>query len=194
MLRLGIEDYSQYGDHPGCLPPAFVLGKDGAPAHSWRVLVLKFLDPEVYRRYDFGVRWDSPENLPLLQADPIGRSMACPDDPGAAASRSTSYVAVVGENTLWPGSRGRTPEELVGNRRKILLIELPFSDIRWTEPRDVSFEDALRMYSDYDGFRRMHHPEGLYYLTLDGTLHPFSEIESKEEFARLLQIERRQEP
>ena len=56
----------------------------------------------------------------------------------------TNYVAVVGPNTMWPGS---TPAKLAkegSDNDKILLIEITNSDINWMEPRDLTLEEALR--------------------------------------------------
>ena len=42
-----------YHEKYGHLPPAYVLGADGKPAHSWRVLLLEFLDGEELLNPDF---------------------------------------------------------------------------------------------------------------------------------------------
>lgn len=184
-LFAGIRDYCSLH---GSLPPAYVSDASGVPAHSWRVLILRsgpIGHDGFYRRYSFALSWDSAENRPLLH-DSSGDFMACPSDHHAATSRATSYVAVVGEETMWPGPRGRTREELEGNEDRILVIEIPRTDIAWMEPRDITLDEAIRMYSEWDGFRDANHRRGLHYLTLDGKVHSFSEIANKEEFARLL--------
>ncbi len=174
----------------GGLPPAHFLDDRGTPVHSWRVLISLIWAPgrsDFGDRYSLATPWNSPENLPLLHHE-RGDSMACPADSEAVRSRYTSYVVVVGENTLWPGSEGRTEDELRGNDDRILFIEIPRTDIAWMEPRDVTFEDALQMYTEWDGFRSARHPNGLHYVTLGGDLGRFSDIGDRDEFARLLQI------
>lgn len=174
----------------GGLPPAHFLDDRGTPVHSWRVLI-SLTKPlpagDFGNRYSLATPWNSPENLPLLYHEE-GDRFACPADSEAVRSRYTSYVVVVGENTLWPGSEGRTEEELRGNDERILFIEIPRTDIPWMEPRDVTFEEALQMYTEWDGFRSARHPNGLHYVTLGGDLGCFSDIGDRDEFARLLQI------
>ena len=44
-------------------PPAVIFGPDGKPWHSWRVLILPYLEEnELYNAYDFSQPWDSPRN------------------------------------------------------------------------------------------------------------------------------------
>ena len=41
--------------------------ESGKPMHSWRVLILPFLDAEpLYKQYDFSEPWDGPKNSLLL--------------------------------------------------------------------------------------------------------------------------------
>ncbi|MEZ6062675.1 MAG: DUF1559 domain-containing protein [Planctomycetaceae bacterium] len=43
-----------YHDIHGSYPPAYIAGDDGRPAHSWRVLILPFIDNQpLYDQYDF---------------------------------------------------------------------------------------------------------------------------------------------
>src|SRR5215813_429619 len=51
-LALAAVKYAE--DHDGRLPPAYVLGKDGKPWHSWRVLILPYIgQKELYDTYRF---------------------------------------------------------------------------------------------------------------------------------------------
>ena len=51
----------------GVLPPAYVADASGRPMHSWRVLILPFLDQQsLYNQYDFREPWDGPHNIKLL--------------------------------------------------------------------------------------------------------------------------------
>ncbi|MDZ7619217.1 MAG: hypothetical protein U1E05_19640 [Patescibacteria group bacterium] len=174
----------------GGLPPACRVDDSGIPVHSWRALVQLTNPPgsnDFEDRYSLATPWNSSENLPLLYHEE-GNHMACAANSEAVEARYTSYVAVIGETTLWPGSEGRTDEELEGNEDRILFIEIPHTDIPWLEPRDITLDDALQMYTEWHGFRHANHPTGLYYATLDGQIHRFSEIRDRQEFARLLQI------
>jgi prepilin-type processing-associated H-X9-DG protein len=128
-----------------CYPPAYVADEDGKPMHSWRVLLLPlFGDPELtslYEQYDFDEPWDGPNNRRLAaQAPDIFR---CPSDEGAAGQ--TNYVAVVGEETIWPGARPVSYHEMLagdGHLGTIAVVEATGLNINWLEPRDLPFEEA----------------------------------------------------
>jgi hypothetical protein len=143
QLSLALRGYHQ---HYGCFPPAYVADKDGKPMHSWRVLILPFLEyRNVFDQYDFNEPWNGPQNRKLAKLRP--RLFACPSDAVAATPEKciTNYMAVVGAKTAWPGN---TPTKLSdfasdgGNT--ILLVEVGGSDINWMEPRDLTFDEACR--------------------------------------------------
>ena len=55
-----------YRDTYKVFPPAFIADADGKPMHSWRVLLLPYLEQQVfYMRYRFDEPWDSPHNRSL---------------------------------------------------------------------------------------------------------------------------------
>ena len=136
----------------GSLPPAFTVDEDGNRLHSWRTLMLGLLGwAPLHRMCDYEQPWDSPHNrklsevsLPILM-DP--RSEGRGDGP----DRHTSYVAVIGEKTAWPGARGRRMEEITdGPEHTILLIEIHTTHIHWAEPRDLTLEEALDVLTSND--------------------------------------------
>src|SRR5579863_7317837 len=65
LKQLGVALH-QYHDAYGCFPPAYVMGNDGKPWHSWRVLLLPFLDQKpLYDRYRFDEPWNGTHNRDL---------------------------------------------------------------------------------------------------------------------------------
>ncbi|MCE5266434.1 MAG: DUF1559 domain-containing protein [Planctomycetaceae bacterium] len=141
QLALALHSYRQAH---GCFPPAYVADKNGKPMHSWRVLILPYLELEsLYKQYDFNEPWDGPNNKKLLADCP--RAFACPSDMVAngQVTSETSYVAVVGANAAWQGDKPQT----VGNFgdssfQTIMLVEATDAGIQWTEPRDLSLDAA----------------------------------------------------
>jgi hypothetical protein len=137
-LGLAIQDYHT---RHGTLPPAFVADADGKPMHSWRVLILPFLEErELYESYDFSEPWDSPNNRLLIERmPPVFSSPFSSAEPGR-----TSFAAVVGPSTVWPGAEAITLDD-IGDRspETIFLVEIADSDIAWTEPRDVPIDGLL---------------------------------------------------
>jgi prepilin-type processing-associated H-X9-DG protein len=150
-IALALHDYESRN---GSLPPACQKGKDGRPMVSWRVLILPFLArQDLYDAYHFDESWDSPSNSQLIAQMPeVFRCPAAPRDPPGR----TSYVAVVGSQTMWPGDRGVTLEEMSaadGVANTVCLIEIDKSDIAWTEPRDLLFRDLIPPAEDVIGQR-----------------------------------------
>ncbi|MBI3860276.1 MAG: DUF1559 domain-containing protein [Planctomycetia bacterium] len=130
-----------YHETYGCLPPAYIADANGRPMHSWRVLLLPYLDQTpLYQSYRFDEPWDGPNNSKLAKiALPI---FCCPSDEhnsGTNAARcNANYLAVVGDETAWPGPRPTTIGEMKdGTSETLLLIEVTNSGIHWMEPRDL---------------------------------------------------------
>ena len=138
-IAMALHNYHQVN---GCFPPAYIADKNGKPMHSWRVLILPYLEGDaLYKQYNFNEPWDGPNNKQLLAARP--RIYACSCDRSAYMQHATctSYVAVVGSNAVWPGKEpGRIPKIL---SETIMLVETSDDHIPWTEPRDLDL-DSLR--------------------------------------------------
>jgi hypothetical protein len=125
-----------------CFPPAYIPDKNGKPMHSWRVLMLPYLQrKDLYNLYNFNEPWDGPNNRKLLAHRP--RIFACPSDNKASAT-TTSYVAVVGKNALWRPGKPRSLDELAlheGASNTVMLVEVANSGVNWTEPRDFCIDE-----------------------------------------------------
>lgn len=144
----------KYHDAHGHFPPAYIADADGRPLHSWRVLILPYLDleepgveerpsgQELYDRYRFDEPWDGANNR--LLHDEIVPIFKCPSEGLASKShdrRMTSYVAVVGDETAWPGERTTKIADFEdGLPNTLLLVEIADSGIHWMEPRDLRLD------------------------------------------------------
>lgn len=131
MLALHI-----YHDVHGHFPPAYTVDSAGRPLHSWRVLILPYIEEDkLYQQFRLDEPWNSPHNLPLAQQMP--RVFRCPKAKREPTARA-SYVALVGPQSIWPEDKstsfGDIHDELA---HTIALMEWPESDILWTEPRDL---------------------------------------------------------
>jgi hypothetical protein len=138
MIALALHNYRNAN---GCFPPAHIADKSGKPMHSWRVLILPYLEDEaLYKRYSFNEPWNGPSNKKLLASRP--RGYACPSDKDIwPQGTCTSYVAVVGANAAWSGDK---PKDLAGYLSgTIMVVEAADANIQWSEPRDLSL-DSLR--------------------------------------------------
>lgn len=132
-----------YHDRYGCFPPAYVADQEGRPMHSWRVLILPFLEQDaLYRQYRMDEPWNGPNNrnLPPSAFHPYH----CYSDPDANPL-NTSYVLVTGEGTAWVADKAPKLANFTdGPSHSIAVVEVASSGIHWMEPRDLSLSQALR--------------------------------------------------
>jgi hypothetical protein len=136
------------------MPPAVVYGPDGKPWHSWRVLLLPFLENvALYKQYDFSQPWDGPTNrkvleqMPSVYRDPLN---------GPTKGPFTHYAAIVGERAAFSDKGMRMPDAktvplgttagqlrltdfIDGTSNTIAVGPVgPERKIPWTKPEDVS--------------------------------------------------------
>ena len=163
QIGLALHNYVAVNDR---LPPAVVRGPDGKAWHSWRVLILPYIEGgALYDEYDFSEPWDSPKNLKLLDKMP-----SVYRDPiyGDARSHFTNYAVLVGETTPFPPdgmtildakTRELKPEGAItfahvrdGLSNTIAAAGLsPARKIPWTKPEDIAFGDDLPPLGDPKG-------------------------------------------
>ena len=155
LKQIGLA-FHNYHDTYGHFPPAAVIGPDGRPWHSWRVLILPFLDGEgndLQKRYDFSQPWDSPKNLALAEKAP----RVFQDPAVATKDGSTHYAVLVGPGTLFPLESNATMKDAGdrnainasgprmagitdGTSNTILAVTVdPARKTPWTKPEDVPF-------------------------------------------------------
>jgi hypothetical protein len=185
-----------YHDTYESFPPAYIADENGRPMHSWRVLLLPYLDEAgLYDSYHFDEPWNGPNNIKLAEfALPV---FQCPAEEDI--SQATSYVAVVGPNTAWPGTEPvRIKDVTDGTATTIMLVEVADSGIHWMEPRDLNLEDALRLLASTDpqsagGHRREEFFFDYYFgrgiLFADGSVHFVSHGVDRNVWSALLTLD-----
>jgi len=151
-----------YSREHGSLPPPFSVDADGHPLHSWRVLLLPYLDDGAAAgAIDVEKRWDDPANATagLATAEPY----RCPSL--RAPAGTTTYQLVVSPEGLVHPDRSATREEAASaDRNTILVIEVPEGRaVPWMGGGDAGVE--VLMGSD-EGC----HPGGVMALFADGSI------------------------
>ena len=62
LHQLGLALHN-YHDEYQCFPPAYTVDPDGKPLHSWRTLILPYLEHgPLYATIDLSKPWDDPAN------------------------------------------------------------------------------------------------------------------------------------
>lgn len=173
LKQIGLALHS-YHDEFGCFPPAYVTDEDGKPMHGWRVLILPYMEQQpLYDQYDFNEPWDGPNNSKLH--DTMVATYSCPSQPREDSENTTSYVAVVGSDTVFPGDQSTTFEDITdGTSNTLLVVEISNSGIHWMEPRDLNVEEMPAVINPGEGRSRgisSMHPEGAQVLWADGAIH-----------------------
>ncbi|MFI5454528.1 MAG: DUF1559 domain-containing protein [Isosphaerales bacterium] len=146
-------------------PPAVIYGPDGKPWHSWRVLILPFLDSvDVYNAYDFSQPWDSPKNKalidkrPAVYRDPIHRD---------TKETYTHYAALVGPGAIFrpEGAKQTDPKKpplgkggldinriTDGTSNTVMISSVePGRKIPWTKPEDIDVGPAFKGFGQPGG-------------------------------------------
>ncbi len=129
-----------YQEHRKAFPPAALLGSEGQPLLSWRVLLLPYLEEEeLGSRFKLDEPWDSPHNLRLLPHIP--NIYIDPTAPKATPSYYTHYRVFVGPGTPFePGKRLRSPDDFPDGTSKTLLIVEAAEPVPWTKPEELIYD------------------------------------------------------
>ena len=128
-----------YAEVYHALPPAYTVDARGNRLHSWRTLILPYLEQEaLYKKIDLSKAWDDPAN-----ADAVATSIStytCPD--AHCPTNYTTYLAVVAPNSCLLPTKPRPLSEITRQASTLMVIEVD-SDraAHWMAPVDA--DEAL---------------------------------------------------
>jgi hypothetical protein len=134
QIGLAIQNYH---DLHKKLPPAVVVGKDGTPLYSWRVLLLPFLEEDrLFREFNLDEPWDSAHNKRFLEKTPRCYLPYYKSDdlPGF-----TPYQVFVGPGTSFERDRLTFKDFPDGLLNTLLVVEAS-EPVLWTKPTDLVFD------------------------------------------------------
>jgi prepilin-type processing-associated H-X9-DG protein len=133
QIALAIHNYEQVYQS---LPPAYTVDASGRPLHSWRTLILPYLEQEsLYRTIDLSKPWNDPANARALEAEvPIFRCREA-----AGPTNTTTYLAFAGpDGCLVPGKPRRLAEITDDHGSTLMVIEAGEENaVPWMAPVDA---------------------------------------------------------
>ena len=124
------------------LPPAYTVDADGTPLHSWRTLILPFLERiDLYRKIDLSKPWNDPANAEAFKSEIWG--YRCPS--GVFPEYHTTYQAIVApDGCLRPGQPRRLSEITDNHAKTLLVIEVDSEHaVTWMAPTDADLNAML---------------------------------------------------
>lgn len=130
-----------YHEAYGAFPPASIADVDGRPMHSWRVLILPFVNErEMYSQYNFSEPWDGPNNSELAHQMPL----VFHSNTEPPSTTHTNIVVLTGPGTVFPGADcTRMSDIRDGLENTILLTEITNSQIPWMAPIDLPAAEVV---------------------------------------------------
>lgn len=159
--RLNLRNISlavqSYATDYGVLPPVCTVDDQGRPLHSWRTLLLPYLDQQaLYDTIDLSKPWDDPVNTPARETSlEIFRCLASNE----VADTMTTYHAVSGPDACFRQGAPRDHSLLTdGTNDTAMLVDVSGDlAVPWMAPEDAGLEFLHR----FDGNVT---PEGLGHL------------------------------
>jgi prepilin-type processing-associated H-X9-DG protein len=162
QIALALHNYESVHN---ALPPAYTVDATGRPLHSWRTLILPYLEQEpLYRTIDLSKPWNDPANAKALRTSlPVFR---CPEATGPP--NTTTYLAIVAPNgCLMPEAPRRLAEITDGTASTLMVIEAgEESAVPWMAPVDA--DEFLVM--SLGSTTKLHHAGGTNAGFVDGSV------------------------
>lgn len=152
QIAIALHEYEN--DH-GMLPPAFTVDTNGKRLHSWRTLILPYIDQtKLYESIDLSKPWDDPVNAKAFEQIP--KVYQCPLMAGG--DQRTLYLGVGGAQGCLAGATPRKMNEITDKEDETLMVVEVYADqgVPWMAPVDADEKLIL----DVDPKSKWLHSEG----------------------------------
>lgn len=161
-IAIGLHEYHEVYQ---AFPPAYTVDADGKPLHSWRTLLLPYLDQQsLYDKIDLTQPWDAPVNADAFQSAVYVYS--CPA--GKPLDNRTTYLAIIAPHSaLRPrASCGMADiRDEAGHTALVIEVDRDHA-VPWMSPQDA--DEALLL--SQDAKAKLSHPNGFHAVFADGSV------------------------
>jgi prepilin-type processing-associated H-X9-DG protein len=136
--------FHNYHDVNNMLPPAFTVDANGKRLHSWRVLILPYIEQNaLYKSIRLNEPWDSEYNKQFH--DKMPEIYQCPENNSKQKNRDTIYCVVVGKDvTFKENGKGLSFEQITDGTSNTGIIFERKEPVCWMKPEDIAQEDAFK--------------------------------------------------
>jgi prepilin-type processing-associated H-X9-DG protein len=164
LKQIGLALHNYEEEH-NALPPAYTVDAEGRPLHSWRTLILPYLDQEaLYQTIDLAKPWNDPANARARET-----ALSVFRCPGAVGpENTTAYLAIVAPGGCFlPNEPRRLAEITDGAGETLMVIEVDDANaVPWMAPVDA--DEALVM--SFGTATKLHHNGGMNACLVDGSV------------------------
>ncbi|MGV3606050.1 MAG: DUF1559 domain-containing protein [Planctomycetaceae bacterium] len=141
QIALAIQSYH---DQYQAFPPAYTVDADGKPLHSWRTLILPYLNEQaLYDSIDLAKPWDDEINIHAWKSIPQVYRCSVHQH----ADNRTTYLAVVASGSCLQPRESATSSDITdGASKTVLMIDVSEDQgVIWMSPKDASLDQFLTM-------------------------------------------------
>jgi len=154
-----------YHDKHDAFPPAYTVDETGKRLHSWRTLILPYMDQAaLFETIDLSKPWDDPVNQQALETNI--HTYACPS--AGMSTGHTTYLAITGPGYLFDGSEPKRIRDVKdGTSNTLMVIEVAQDQaIHWMSPNDADSQLLSSIGPDSD----FAHEGGFQAALVDGSV------------------------
>jgi hypothetical protein len=141
-MKILILAFHNYHSRDNKVPPPFTVDANGKPLHSWRVLVLPYLEQhELYKKIRLNEPWNSAHNKQFH--DQMPTIFRCPTGTLGNPKRDTTYCMLVGDEMIGvPNGKGISIDQITDGTSNTILLAERKTPVCWMEPTDILQEHA----------------------------------------------------
>lgn len=141
QIAIALQNYADA--HGGALPPAYTADANGKPLHSWRTLILPYMEEQaLYDSIDLTKPWDDPANAEAFKK--YISIYQCPSAP--FDDNRTTYLAVITPNSCMRATEPRPLPDAKHASKAMTVIEVDKEHaVPWMSPVDADEQLILAL-------------------------------------------------